>query len=66
MDKRSILGFVVIGIILMLWLYLQNKNSVEEQRKKEEITRQIQDSLSKLVPKDTLKKEIKKSSKRRK
>ena len=62
MDKRSILGFVVIGIILMVWLYIQNKNTVEEQRKKEEITKQIQDSLSKLTPLDTLKKEIKKDT----
>ncbi len=62
MDKRSILGFVIIGIILMVWLYIQNKNSVEDKRKKEEITQQIQDSLSKLVPKDSLKKDIKKDS----
>ena len=62
MDKRSILGFVVIGIILMVWLYIQNKNTVEEQRRKEEITKQIQDSLSKLTPLDTLKKEIKKDT----
>jgi YidC/Oxa1 family membrane protein insertase len=62
MDKRSIFGFVIIGIILMLWLYIQNKNTVEEQRKKDEITKHTQDSLSKLVPLDTLKKEVKKDT----
>jgi YidC/Oxa1 family membrane protein insertase len=62
MDKRSILGFVIIGIILMVWLYIQNKNTVKEQRRKDEITKQIQDSLSKLTPLDTLKKEVKKDT----
>jgi YidC/Oxa1 family membrane protein insertase len=62
MDKRSILGFVLIGIILMAWLYFQNKSTEEEQKRKEEITRHIQDSLSKLVPLDTLKKEQKKDT----
>lgn len=57
MDKRSILGFVLIGVILIAWLYFQNKSTVEEQKKREEISRQVQDSLSKLMPKDTLKKE---------
>ncbi len=59
MDKRSILGFVLIGAILIGWLYFQNKNAVEDQRKREEITRQVQDSLSKLPPKDTLTEEKK-------
>lgn len=62
MDKKSILGFVIIGIILMVWLYIQNKNSNDQQKKKEEISRQVQDSLSKLVPKDTLQKEVKKDT----
>lgn len=62
MDKRSILGFVLIGAILLAWLYFQNKSTVEEQKRKEEITRHIQDSLSKLVPLDTLKKEQKKDT----
>ncbi len=62
MDKRSILGFVLIGVILLAWLYFQNKSTVEEQKRKDEITRHIQDSLSKLVPLDTLKKEQKKDT----
>jgi len=62
MDKRSILGFVVIGLILMLWLYFQNKSTVEEQKKRDEISRQVQDSLSRLLPKDTIKKEEKKDT----
>ena len=61
MDKKSIIGFVVIGLILMIWLYYQNTNSNREQQKRDLITKQIQDSLSKITPKDTLKKqEVKK------
>ena len=38
MDKRSIFGFVVIGIILIGWLYWQNINSNKEQQKKDKAT----------------------------
>jgi YidC/Oxa1 family membrane protein insertase len=63
MDKRSIIGFVVIGLILMVWLYYQNTNSNKEQQKRDQITKQIQDSLSKITPKDSVKKqEVKKDS----
>jgi YidC/Oxa1 family membrane protein insertase len=62
MDKRSILGFVLIGVILMLWLYFQNQSTVEEQKRQEEISRRVQDSLSKLMPKDTLVKKEKKDT----
>src|SRR5437667_11188640 len=58
MDKRSIFGFVVIGIILIGWLYWQNINSTKEQQKKDLIVKQIKDSLSKVQKTDTVKKEI--------
>ncbi len=58
MDKRSIFGFVVIGIILMAWLYFQSQNSKKDDLKKDQITKQVQDSLSKLQTKDTTRKEI--------
>lgn len=57
MDRNTIIGFVLIGVILMAWLYFQNQNSDKDKQKREQITRQIQDSLSKLTPKDTIKKQ---------
>ena len=62
MDKKSILGFVVIGVILIGWLYFQNINSTKDQQRKDLITKQIQDSLSRLQRTDTLRKEVKKDS----
>src|SRR5436190_21679208 len=58
MDKRSIIGFVIIGVILIGWLYWQNINSTKEQQRKDLITKQIQDSLSKIQKVDTVKKEV--------
>lgn len=51
MDKKSIIGFVLIGVILFAWLYYQNQNSVKEKQKKDEITRQIQQDTNKPVQK---------------
>ena len=51
MDKKSIIGFVIIGIILFAWLYYQNLNSVKEKQKKDEITKQIQQDTNKPVQK---------------
>lgn len=62
MDKRSIIGFVLIGVILIGWLYFQSLNSNKEQQKKDQQTKLIQDSLSKIQPKDTVKKEIPKDT----
>jgi YidC/Oxa1 family membrane protein insertase len=63
MDKKSIIGFVIIGLILMAWLYYQNSNSTKEQQKRDQITKQIQDSLSRITPKDSVKKQdVKKDS----
>jgi YidC/Oxa1 family membrane protein insertase len=62
MDKRTIMGFVLIGLILMVWLYIQNLSSVKEKQRQDQLTRQIQDSLSKILPKDTLKPETKKDT----
>lgn len=55
MDKRSIIGFVLIGVILFAWLYYQNLNSVKEKQKKDEITKQIQQDTNKqLTKKDSV------------
>ncbi|RPI15952.1 MAG: membrane protein insertase YidC [Ignavibacteriae bacterium] len=63
MDKRSIIGFVLIGLILLVWLYYQNQNSKVDQQKRDQISKQVQDSLNRLTPKDTTKKpEVKKDS----
>lgn len=52
MDKRSILGFVLIGVILITWLYIQNLNHQKEQQKQQLI--QKQDTVTKVPAKDTL------------
>lgn len=62
MDKRSIIGFVLIGVIVISWLYIQNQNSKKDDVRKDQITRQVQDSLSKIQPRDTVKKEIPKDT----
>jgi YidC/Oxa1 family membrane protein insertase len=54
MDKRTILGFVLIAVILIGWLYIQNLNSVKEQQRKDLITKHIEDSLSRVYRSDTL------------
>lgn len=52
MDKKSILGFVLIGVILFIWLYFQNINSVKQ---KQDTTKQLQQDTTKQIPKtDTL------------
>ncbi len=60
MDKRSILGFVLIGVILMMWLYFQSENSKKDEQKKQE-TQKV-DTTKPNVKLDTTKKEIKKDS----
>lgn len=40
MDRNSIIGFVLIGVILVVWLYFQNKNSTEDQQKQQVIHQQ--------------------------
>ena len=59
MDRNSILGFVLIGVILIVWLYFQNKNTVppvDEQKKQTE--QQVEADTTKKPPvvTDTLKK----------
>src|SRR5437667_5934901 len=56
MDKNSIIGFVLIGLILVAWLYFVNKNSQVDKLQKEQQTQRIQDSLKKITPLDTLRK----------
>lgn len=47
MDRNTIVGFVLIGIILMGWLYFQNKNTPPKQDEKK---------TEQQLPKDTVKK----------
>jgi YidC/Oxa1 family membrane protein insertase len=54
MDKNSIIGFVLIGLILVVWLYFVNRNSQVGKQQKEQQTQHIQDSLKKTAPGDTL------------
>lgn len=48
MDKKSILGFVLIGLILLIWLYWSSENQrklMEQQRAEQELV--SKDTLSK-------------------
>jgi YidC/Oxa1 family membrane protein insertase len=55
MDRNSIIGFVLIGVILVVWLYFQNKNSTDEQKQQQ--TQQQVDTTKKIQPADTTKKQ---------
>lgn len=67
MDRNSIVGFVLIGVILIGWLYFQNKNTppVKDEKKTEQVN---QDSLKRVqeeqqkkqqqVLQDTVKKNV--------
>jgi len=67
MDRNSIIGFVLIGVILIGWLYFQNKNTPpvnNDEKKTEQVN---QDSLKKVqqeqqkqqqVVQDTVKKNV--------
>lgn len=64
MDRNSIIGFVLIGVILIVWLYFQNQNSqqkqLEEQKKKQtEQQIQVPDTTKKNIPPvDSIKKTV--------
>lgn len=60
MDKRSILGFVLIGVILMAWLYFQSENPKKNEQKKQET--QKTDTTKPNEKIDTTKKVIKKDT----
>ena len=49
MDRNSIIGFILIGIILVIWLYFQSKNTPVEQKHQ-----QIQDTSRPIEKKDTI------------
>lgn len=53
MDRNSIIGFVLIGIILLGWLYFQNKNSEQKQKETQKTEQQNQQQQQ---PPDTTKK----------
>ena len=76
MDRNSIIGFVLIGVILIGWLYFQNKNAPPQQKQDDKVREQvIQDSLKKIQQQtqqqtqsnqqqiDTTKKQVNDSSK---
>src|SRR4030095_15089786 len=70
MDRNSIIGFVLIGIILLGWLYFQNKNSEQkqketqktEQQQNQQKQTQIPDTTKKPPPVDTTKQQVKKDT----
>ncbi|MBZ0203218.1 MAG: membrane protein insertase YidC [Ignavibacteria bacterium] len=59
MDRNSIIGFVLIGVILIGWLYFQNKNAppVKPEDKKQ-TEQQIPKDSVKTQPVDTVKKKV--------
>jgi YidC/Oxa1 family membrane protein insertase len=61
MDRNSIIGFILIGLILVVWLYFQNKNSSDQQKQKQQQEQQVkQDTSTKKTPQvDTSKQQTK-------
>jgi len=53
MDRNSIIGFVLIGVILVIWLYFQSKNTPPPPQQQK--TEQHQDTTKKTVKPDTQK-----------
>lgn len=68
MDRNSIIGFVLIGVILIGWLYFQNKNAPPVNKDEKKTEQVNQDSLKKVqeveqkkqqqVLQDTVKKNV--------
>ncbi len=52
MDRNSILGFILIGVILVVWLYFQSKNSPPQQKDQQQ-TQQPGDTVKKQERTDT-------------
>ena len=50
MDKRSLLGFVLIGIVLMIWLYWNSSTQQEAVMK----SKRQADSLAQLQKSDSI------------
>jgi len=48
MDRNSIIGFVLIGVILIGWLYFQNKNTPPVNKDEKKTEQVNQDSLKKV------------------
>jgi len=57
MDRNSVIGFILIGLILVLWLYFQNKQPVQQQKQQQE-EQMKQDTVKKTPPADTISKQI--------
>lgn len=55
MDRNSIIGFVLIGVILIIWLLFLNKSNKQLDDTKKIETHKVQDSLSKTPAKDSIK-----------
>lgn len=60
MDKQTVIAFVLIGVILMVWLYLTTPTTPPPQpQKKDNVTKNIEDSLNNALTKNQ---EIEKST----
>lgn len=53
MDRNSIIGFILIGLILVVWLYITNRNAQMERQKREQQTQEFQDTSKKVSPLNT-------------
>lgn len=50
MDKKSVIGFVAIALILMVWMYMNTPNPEELQRQKPVDTTHVQNDIKKTLP----------------
>ncbi|MCI0450370.1 MAG: membrane protein insertase YidC [Chlorobi bacterium] len=58
MDRNSIIGFILIGLILVLWLYFQNKQSTQQQQKQQQEQKTLTDTTKKTLQPDTTQKQV--------
>lgn len=57
MDRKTTIAFILIGAILVLWLYLNSPSPVEQQNKPADSTLALKDSLSKAAEQSSVKQE---------
>jgi len=50
MDRSSIVGFILIGLILVVWLYITNRNAQFERERRELQTKNLEDTLRNVFP----------------
>ncbi|MBS1514392.1 MAG: membrane protein insertase YidC [Bacteroidetes bacterium] len=63
MDKRSIIGFVLIGVVMMFWLYWNTSKTPPPQQKKQDSVK-VENKQN--APVDTVKQQIKPETETRK